>query len=108
MTEAANEVNALRGEPIQILIGKEEVTVLRLSIDDQIEVMDLIQANAEANNKVAIERMVKIVSIAAKRDIDKNAFTSAAQIVGAFNKVWVQNEFDFLLQEVGKVRLKAN
>lgn len=108
MSEAEKEVNILRGEPIQIKIGQKEETVTRLSIDDQIVVMDLIQENGEATNKFAVERMLKIVCIAMKREVQKDEFISAAQIVGAFNKIWTQNEFDFLLQEVGKVRLKAN
>ena len=105
---AEHEVNVLRGEPIQIKIGEKEETVLRLSIDDQISVMDLIMEAGDASNKFAIERMIKILSTARGQLLKKEDFSSVAQIVGAFNKVWIQNEFDFLLQEVGKVKLKAN
>ena len=105
---AEKEVSVLRGEPVQIRIGEKEETVLRLSIDDQIGVMDLIMESGDATNKFAIERMIKIISIARKSPLSKDDFSSAAQIVGAFNKIWTQNEFDFLLQEVGKVKLKAN
>ena len=103
-----NEVNVLRGEPVQIKIGKNEETVSRLSIDDQIVVMDIIQEAGEAKNAVAIERMIKIIGIAVKREVTKNDFMFASEIVEAFNKIWIQNEFDFLLKEVGKVKLKAN
>lgn len=107
---AEKEINVLRGEPIQVKIGDKEETVLRLSIDDQIGVMDLImkQVDGEVDNKFVIDRMVKIVSMALKREVAKNDFSSVAQIMAAHNKIWIQNEFDFLLQEVGRVKLRAN
>ena len=105
---AEKNLEIVRGEPILIKIGAAEETVKRLSISDQIGVMDLIMEGGDASNKFAIERMIKIISTALKREISMEDFSSAAQIVGAFNKIWTQNEFDFLLVEVGKVRLKAN
>lgn len=108
--EAEKEINVLRGEPVQIVVGNKEETVLRLSIDDQITVMDLItaQPGTDINNKFVIDRMVKVIALCMKRDVQKDEFFSLAQIVAANNKLWAQNEFDFLLQEVGKVKLKAS
>ncbi len=108
--EAQKEVDVLRGEPVQVMVGKNEETVTRLSIDEQISVMDLIMTHpdGDVDNKFVVERMLKILSIAMRREVVKTEFSSVAQIMAAHNKIWVQNEFDFLLQEVRKSKLRAS
>lgn len=104
--KADKEMEVLRGEPVKLMIGGQEETVLRLSVDEQLEVMDIFVASLSdgGDNKSRAATMIKVLSKCCRRELKTGDFSSAAALMEAFAKVWAQNEFDFLLQQVVKLK----
>lgn len=103
---AEKDMNVLRGEPVKITINRQEETVLRLTVDEQLEVMDIFVAaiGEEVGNKGRASTMLKVLSKCCRRELQNKDFASAAELMEAFGEVWKQNEFDFLLKQVGKLK----
>lgn len=106
MPDKSNELEVLRGEIIEVTINGETVKVSRLSIDEQLDVIDLFSKNsADVSSKGMIQRMVSVISIAVHKELEINSFKTAGEIVEAFGLIWRQNEFDFLLKQVASLNL---
>jgi len=97
-----NTIADLKGNPIEIEIGGEKLTVKRLSVDAQFECM-----NIWAKPTDLVEKMIEFVSTCIGSAVSKDKFSSAAELLKVFNALWEQNEFDFLSEQVAKLNQRT-
>jgi hypothetical protein len=104
-----DKVSELRGQPFKYQWLGKEITVRRMTMDQQIEAVEYFTKVGETKGDIrqAAESMIQIISIATGTDVkeirDKEQLSQVADL---FSKIWEQNEFDFLLDRVGKLGAK--
>lgn len=107
-TDTQKEMQELRGKPIEIRIFGQTKIVERMSIDTQMQVMEIWQkmgetAENESEMRQGFSFMAMIVGFAlgcSKEEIKSKA--TMPELLESFPKIWEQNEFSFLLQRAKK------
>lgn len=109
-TEAENEMKVLQGNPIDIDFLGKKITVKKMSISKQQDAIDFVQKMSEDQAakdnafRATTAMMVKILSIAteiSESEIMENG--DLAEIAIAFQAVWKQNRFDFLIKTIAEM-----
>lgn len=110
MNEEKNvsDVEILKGEPIDIVVGGQTIKVNRLSFDRQQEAIELISDVYDGKENTKSSPMSRVTNMALnlvsfaieKKPEEVKSITNVAEIMIAFKKIWNQNGFDFLVNTV--------
>jgi hypothetical protein len=104
-SNSESEMEVIMGQPVDVKLAGREIRVEQMSMDAQIEVVDIYVAAAnEKGMKPMFDVMVRVCAKATGIDEQEIRTKSVlVEIVEAFTKVWKQNGLDFLLQRVRRL-----